>query len=183
MINKFLLALMLFSGFAVSSVHAQFEADTSENLNISELEELEWMMDTCYKILKRKRFSEMRIVYPSFKTYKKFIDKSMAGDQSDITQYTMYNYFWNRLRLQHTKLMKKALKSKLDWKTSTLDSIDFKHSYEEKTEFAYVTWYIKAKNKKYIIKATCLKMDNKWFVMDELKYIGVFRPKKAKQKK
>jgi hypothetical protein len=39
------------------------------------------------------------------------------------------------------------------------------------------------KNKKFKITATCLKMDDKWFIMDELKFAGIVVPPKTKKKK
>jgi hypothetical protein len=57
--------ILLLSLFCLSQValHAQEEADTSVNLNIKELEDLDWMMDTTFKVFKTKRFSNMQTVF------------------------------------------------------------------------------------------------------------------------
>jgi hypothetical protein len=178
--------ILLLSLFCLSQValHAQEEADTSVNLNIKELEDLDWMMDTTYKVFKTKRFSNMQTVFPSFKSYKAFISKSEAGKQTEYTQFAMYNAVWNSLRFQYTKTMKKAQDAKVEWKQTQLDTFYYEHSYYSGVEYAYVTWVIlTVKNKKFKITATCLKMDDKWFIMDELKFAGIVVPPKTKKKK
>lgn len=184
--KRFLLFNCLFWSLVFSSkTYAQIqEVDTFTNLNVVELEDLKWMMDTTFKIFKTQKFNDMKVVFPSFKTYKKFIKKSEAGKQTEYTQFAMYNSFWNKLRLQHSKLFKKLKKQRVDWQNTKLDSIDYEHSYYDSVEFAYVKWIIKVNNKKrYMIKATCIKMDDKWFVMDELIYAGIIIERKEKKKK
>ncbi len=184
--KRFLIFNALFWSFVFSSkTYAQIqEVDTFTNLNVVELEDLKWMMDTTFKIFKTQKFNAMKVVFPSFKTYKKFIKKSEAGKQTEYTQFAMYNSFWNKLRFQHIKLFKKLKKQRVDWQNTKLDSIDYEHSYYDSVEFAYVKWIIKVNNKKrYMIKATCIKMDDKWFVMDELIYSGIIIERKEKKKK
>lgn len=130
------------------------------------------------------RFSNMKVLYPSFKTYRRFIDTSAAGAQSDVTQYAMYNSFWNRLRIQYTRLQKKLYKAGVEWDKTNLDSFYIDTGGTGANEFVYIHWILKTnKKKKYHISALYLKMKGKWFLMDELKYEGMIVEKKKKPKK
>lgn len=166
-------------------VSAQEEGlDTTESKDCEMLKDLHWIKDSTYKIMKTHRFSNFRVLYPSFKTYRKFIDTSIAGTQSDITQYAMYNSFWNRLRLQYTKLMLKTDKAGIDWAKTVLDSFHIDTGAAGGNDYAYIHWVIKYNNKrKYHYSALFLKMQDKWFLMDELKFEGIIVEKKKKKKK
>ncbi len=177
--------LILFTAFLFfQNISAQEELDTSKQKEDVRLKDLHWIVDTTFRVFKTRRFSNLKVVYPSFKTYKRFIDTSEAGEQTEYTQYAMYNSFWNRLRLQFTKLIKKADKAGIDWEKTTLDSFYIDTGGIGKNEFAYVHWVVKYNNKrKYSISALYLKMKNKWYLMDELKFEGLIVEKKKKKGK
>jgi hypothetical protein len=179
---KFILCFIVLSNLI--QLKAQVEADSTLEINIPELEDLRFMMDTSFGVFKTKRFSNMQSVFPSFKVYKAYIKDSEGGKQSEYTQFAMYNYVWNNLRVKHSKMMKRANSARIDWKLTTLDSVDYKYSYYDGLEYAYVTWIINHnKKKKYIIKATCIKMEERWYIMDELVFVGALIVKKPKKKK
>lgn len=175
---------MIFLVLFFKNINAQEELDSANTRDCEKLKDLNWVVDSTYGIFKTMRFANLRTVYPSYKTFKKFIDTSAAGDQSEITQYAMYNRWWNGLRMQYTRMINKAYKAKIDWKKTTLDSFYLDTGGQGGNEFVYVYWIIQHnKKKKYLISALYLKMGNKWFMMDELKFVGVIVEKKKKKKK
>jgi hypothetical protein len=163
---------------------AQEEADTTNTKDCESLTNLIWIKDSTYKIFKSHRFNNFKVLYPSFKTYRKFIDTSVAGDQSDITQFAVYNGIWNNLRIQYTKLMNKTTKAGVEWSKTKLDSFYIDTGGIGGNEYAYVHWIINYNNKrKYHYSGLFLKMNDKWFLMDELKFVGLVVNKKKKKKK
>ncbi len=175
--------ILIFAVLFLTNISAQEEADSSRSRDSEHLKDLHWVIDSTYGIFKTMKFSNMKVIYPTYKTFKTFIDTSAAGDQGEITKYAMYNRWWNGLRLQYTKLIRKAWKAGIDWKKTTLDSIHIDTGGQGGNEYAYVQWIIKYNNKKkYLIKGLYLKMDGKWFMMDELKFMGVIVEKKKKKK-
>jgi hypothetical protein len=176
--------ILCFTLLFFQNASAQEEVDTSSNKDCEYLKDLIWIKDSGYKIMKSHRFSNFRVLYPSFKTYKKYIDTSVAGDQSDITKYSVYNTLWNRLRIQYTKLMNKSTKAGIEWSKTALDSFYIDTGGIGANEYAYVHWIIKYNNKRrYHYSALFLKMNDKWFLMDELKFEGIVIEKKKKKKK
>lgn len=170
--------------FLLSSVFAQDQLDSGTRKEDERLKDLIWVKDTSFGIFKSKRFANMKFIYPSFSTYRKFIDTSAAGSQSDVTQFAMYNSFWNRLRLQFNKMHKKAYKAGIEWEDTKLDSFHIDSGGENGQGFAYVQWIVKHKGRKrYIISALYLNMQGKWYLMDELKFVGLLPEKKKKKKK
>lgn len=169
----------------LTNISAQEELDSSGTRDVEQLKDLHWVVDTTYGIFKTARFPNMKTIYPTYRTFKLFIDTSAAGEQSEITKYAMYNRWWNGLRIQFTKMTRKVYKANIDWTKTTLDSFYIDSGGGNGTpEFAYVHWVIKHKGKKkYLIRALYLKMDEKWFMMDELKFMGVVVEKKKKKKK
>lgn len=178
--RKLLLPLCLF--FFVS-LSAQEQLDTNNHREPPQLKDLTWLMDSTYKAFKTLRFTSLRVMYPSFKTYRAFIDTSAAGQQSDITQYTMYNSFWNGIRIDHIKMMKKTSKANIIWGKTHLDSFYMDTGHDGSLMYARVTWVIGFNKKKFMVTALCLNMKGKWFLVDELKYKGfIVEPKKKKKK-
>jgi hypothetical protein len=177
--------ILMFAALFLTNISAQEELDSSATRDVEQLKDLNWVVDTTFRIFKTSRFPNLRTVYPGFKTFKKFIDTSAAGEQSEITKYTMYNRWWNGLRIQHAKMSRKVYKAGIDWTKTTLDSFYIDSGGGNgMAEFAYVHWVIKYNNKrKYLIRALYLKMDDKWFIMDELKFVGLIVEKKKKKKK
>jgi hypothetical protein len=176
--------ILIFIASFLTNISAQEELDSSVSRDCEQLKDLHWAVDSTYGIFKTMKFTNMKVVFPSYTTFKKFIDTSTAGEQSEITKYAMYNRWWNGLRFQYTKMIRKVWKSKVDWKKTTLDSFYIDTGGQGGNEFAYVYWIIKHNNKKkYLIKALYLKMSDKWFLMDELKFMGVIIEKKKKKKK
>jgi hypothetical protein len=177
--------ILMFAGMIFLNLNAQQEElDSTDTRESVHLKDLHWIVDSTYGIFKTMKFSNLRTVYPTYSTFKKFIDTSAAGQQSEITQYAMYNRWWNGLRIQYTKLINKAYKAKIDWKKTRLDSFYIDTGGQGGNEYAYVHWIIQYNNKKkYLMSALFLKMGDKWFMMDELKYEGVIVEKKKKKKK
>jgi hypothetical protein len=176
--------ILLFAVLFFKNISAQDELDSTDNREPEKLKDLHWVVDSTYGVFKTMRASNLKTMYPSFRTFKKFIDTSAAGDQSEITKFASYNRWWNGLKLQYTKMIKKAWKANIDWKKTTLDSFYIDTGGQGGNEFAYVHWVVKHKNrKKYLIRALYLKMGEKWFMMDELKFMGVIVEKKKKKVK
>jgi len=176
--------ILCFTLLFFSGLRAQEEADSSSTKDSEHLKDLIWIKDSAYRIMKTHRFSNFKVLFPSFKTYRKFIDTSVAGDQSNITQYTVYNSIYNRLRIQYAKLMNKSAKAGIEWSKTTLDSFSIDTSGIGGTEYAYIHWIIKYNNKRrYHYSGLFIKMQDKWFLMDELKFVGIVVEKKKKKKK
>ncbi len=176
--------ILIFSVLFFQNINAQEELDSTATKDCEMLKDLHWIVDSTYGVFKTRRFSNLKVMYPSFKTFRKFVDTSQAGQQTEITQYGEYNRFWNRLRIQFNKAIKKAYKAKIDWGKTTLDSFHIDSGGQGSNEFAYVSWIIKHnQKKKHLFMALFLKMGDKWFIMDELKYMGVIVEKKKKKKK
>ena len=166
------------------SASAQEELDSVAYKEDSRLQDLMWVKDSVYKVFKTRRYTNLKTFYPSFRTYRGFIDTSAAGEQSDITQFAMYNNFWNRLKLQFYKLIKKTDKAGIDWQKTTLDSFYIDSGMAGANPFAYVHWVIKYNGKKkYHISALFLQMHAYWFLMDELSFVGLVVDKKSKKVK
>lgn len=163
---------------------AQEELDTFDQKTCEKLDDLIWIKDSVYRAFKTSKFAGLRVFYPTFNTYKSFIDSSQAGQQSEITKYYMYNQVWNRLRLKHSKMMLKSKKAGIDWNKTTLDSFVIDTGVSGTVQYAYLNWFVKYNNKrKYHYKALFLCINNKWYLMDELKFIGLVVEKKKKKKK
>lgn len=175
-----LLALNL---LLIVNLSAQDQLDSNDHREPPQLKDLTWLMDSTYKAFKTLRFTSLRVMYPSFKTYRTFIDTSAAGHQSDITQFTMYNSFWNGIRIDHIKMMKKTSKANIIWGKTHLDSFYMDTGHDGGLTYARVTWVIGFNKKKFKVSALCLQMKEKWFLVDELKYGGYIEPKKKKKKK
>lgn len=182
--QKYLIFILTLAFFQTLS--AQEEAlDSNGQKEDIRLKDLHWIKDTAYGVFKTMKFSNLKVLYPSYKTYRKYIDTSVAGSQSDVTQFAMYNNFWNRLRIQYTKMINKAYKAGIEWDKTSLDSFKIDTGNSGGNEFAYVHWIIRYNNKRrYHFSALFLKMRNKWYLMDELKFVGLVpEPKKKKKKK
>lgn len=176
--------ILIVSLFFFTEVKAQEELDSGSRKEDSRLEDLMWVKDTAYKVFKTGKFANLKVMYPSFSTYRSFIDTSAAGDQSDITQYAMYNSFWNKLRIQFLKVQKKAGKAGIEWRETTLDSFYIDSGGESSIPYAYIHWVVKFKGKKkYLIRGLFINMNDKWFLMDELKFVGLIPEKKKKKVK
>lgn len=168
--------------FFLFSAQAQEELDSNGQKDDARLRDLIWVKDTAFGVIKSKRFSNLKILYPSFKLYRRFIDTSEAGAQSDITQFAMYNNFWNRLRLQFNKLHKKAWKAGIEWEQMKLDSFHIDSGGKDNEDYAYIRWIARFNGKKrYVFSALFLNIRGRWFLMDELKYEGLL-PEKKKRK-
>ncbi|MDI1235240.1 MAG: hypothetical protein PSX81_13240 [bacterium] len=161
------------------------EADTTFVNNTDSLKSLDWIADSAYGVFRTERFSSMRTFFHSYATYKEMIDTSMAGDQTEYTQFVMYNTRWNYLRIQFGRMIKKIHKQGIEWKYTELDTVYFKTGQDQGINYAYIHWVIKVKNKKkYTLSAVALEIKNNWYIMDELKYEGLVpEPKTAKGKK
>lgn len=176
--------ILCFSLLFFSIANAQEEADSTSTKDCEQLKDLIWIKDSTYKIIKTHRFSNFKVVFPSFKTYRRFIDTSVAGDQSTITQYSVYNGIYNSLRIQYMRLMNKSAKAGIEWSKTTLDSFYIDTGGVGGNEYAYIHWIIKYNNKRrYHYSGLYLKMNDKWFLMDELKFVGLVVEKKKKKKK
>ncbi len=167
----------------ISVAIGQNEADTTNNKTCDSLVNLQWVADSAYRSFRTEKFKPMRVFFPSYKVFKTFTDTSAAGKQSEYTRFLMYNSYWNTLRIQFTKTMKKCDKAGIKWEKTILDSTFLEKGKDKGLEFAYIHWIIKYNNKKrYLLKATCLKINKHWYIMDELKFIGLIKvPKKAKK--
>ncbi|MEZ4803985.1 MAG: hypothetical protein R2852_00460 [Bacteroidia bacterium] len=175
-----LVLTLLFS----NHIAAQEELDTNGQKDNIHLDDLIWIKDSTYGILKSLKFKNLKTLYPSFRTYKNYIDTSYAGSQSDVTKFAMYNNFWNNLRLQYYKIHKKTRKAGIDWAKTTLDSFSLDTGGIGSHEYVYLHLIIKHKERKrYILSALFLKMEDKWFLMDELKYEGILVDKKKRKKR
>lgn len=169
--------------FLIADLRAQEQLDSNDHHEPSQLKDLNWLMDSTYKAFKTLRFTSLRVMYPSFKTYRTFIDTSAAGKQSDITQYAMYNSFWNALRIDHIKMMKKTSKANVFWSKTHLDSTHIDTGYDGSLMYARVSWIVGFNKKKFVVTAFVLQMKGKWFLVDDLKYRGfIVEPKKKKKK-
>lgn len=181
--QKYLLIFVFFVG--IDTVWCQNEADSGFIKEIEELKSLEWVVDSSFKAIKTTNFGALKTFYPSFATYKKFIDTSLAGEQSDFTKYGSYNTIWNKHRIKHYKLMKKMKKLGVKMPLTSLDSFYLEKGKSEGVEFAYIYWIFNYnKKKQHIISAVSLKINEHWYILDELKYVGIFiDPKKQKRVK
>lgn len=176
--------ILLIGCFSFLPAFAQEEIDTTDSKDCQQLVDLIWIKDSAYGIFKTHRVSNLRILYPSFRTYKAYIDTSVAGSQSEITKFTMYNSFWNGLRFDFLKLQNKTQKAGVDWEKTVLDSFFIDTGYAGGPEYAYVHWIVKYnKKRKYHYSALFIKMKDKWFLLDELKFVGMVVEKKKKKKK
>lgn len=177
----FLFILIVFLSFRLHAQEAN-EADTSNSKDCDSLVSLEWLSDSAYGVFRTEKFPGMKTFFLSFKTYRTLIDTSQAGDQSETTQFVMYNTQWNYLRIQFTKMMKKIHSQGIRWDKTTLDSVYYEKGVDHGLNFAYIYWVIKYNNRKsYILSAVAVQYDKKWFLMDELRYGGVV-PEKKKPK-
>jgi hypothetical protein len=159
------------------------EADTTISKDCDSLRNIEWLVDSAYGAFRTEKFGNMRTFFHSYKTYKGLIDTSLAGEQSEATQFVMYNTRWNYLRIQYTKMIKKIHGAGIKWEKTVLDSFYLQRGVEHGYNFAYIYWVIKYNNKRsYILSAVAVQIDEKWFIMDELRYGGVV-PEKKKLKK
>jgi hypothetical protein len=174
--------ILIFAVSFLTTISAQEELDSSDNRESEHLIDIKWVADTTFGVFRSMRFSNMRVVYPSFRTFKKFIDTSAAGKQSEITQYTMYNMYWNSLRLKYTKVINKMWKSGVEWKQTSLDSFYLDSGGMDGDQFVYMYWVIRYKKKRHLVGAVFVKMSGKWYLMDELKYYGLVVEKKKKKK-
>lgn len=161
------------------------EADTSYVNTTDSLVSLDWVADSLFGVFKTERFGSMRTFFHSYSTYKEMIDTSMAGEQTQYTQFVMYNTRWNYLRIQFARMLKKIHKQGIEWKDTKLDTVYFKTGMDQGVNYAYIHWVIKVKNKKkYTLSAVALQIKDKWYIMDELKYEGLVpEPKTQKGKK
>jgi hypothetical protein len=174
--------ILIFAVSFLTTISAQDELDSSDNRESEHLTDLKWVADTTFGVFKSMSFSNMRVVYPSYRTFKKFIDTSAAGKQSEVTQYTMYNVYWNSLRVKYTKVINKMWKSGVEWKQAKLDSFYIDSGGMDGSTFVYLNWVIRYKKKQHLVRAVFIKMNKKWFMMDELKYEGIVVEKKKKKK-
>lgn len=182
--KHFLFLIFLFS--LTQNGNAQVtEADTTFVNTTDSLVSLNWVADSLYGVFRTERFSSMRTFFHSYSTYKEMIDTSMAGEQTQYTQFVMYNTRWSYLRIQFARMIKKIHKQGIEWKDTKLDTVYFKTGKDQGVNYAYIHWVIKVKNKKkYTLSAVALQIKDKWYIMDELKYEGLVpEPKTAKGKK
>ena len=180
--QKYLFLILICFNYNI--VNAQNEADTTNNSKCDSLASLQWVADSAFMSFKTEKFKTMRVFFPSYKEFKTFTDTSQAGKQSEYTRFLMYNSYWNTLRIQFAKTMKKCNKAGIKWDKTTLDSTFLEKGKDKGLEFAYIYWIIKYNNKKrYLLKATSLKINGSWYILDELQYIGILKlPKKPKKK-
>jgi hypothetical protein len=180
LMQKYFFLLLSFSFFL--GLSAQEELDSTTYKEDSRLKDLIWIKDSVYKVFKTRRYTNLKTFYPSFRSYRDFIDTSAAGDQSDITQFAMYNNFWNRIKLQFYKLIKKTDKAGIDWQKTSLDSFYIDSGVAGGNGYVYVHWIVKYNGKKkHHVSALFLQMHEYWFLMDELRYGGVVVEKKKKK--
>lgn len=180
--QKYLILILCLSIFPI--LHAQEEIDTTDQKTCEHLDDLIWIKDSSYKAFKTYKFSSLRVFYTTYSTYKSLIDSTQAGKQSEITKYYMYNQVWNGLRYQHTKMMVKSKKAGIDWNKTVLDSFYIDSGISGTVQYAYVNWFVKYNNKrKYHYRALFLCINHNWYIMDELKFIGLVVEKKKKKKK
>jgi hypothetical protein len=176
------LLFFLFSILFSFQLHAQEnEADTTSSSDADSLVNIKWLVDSAYGAFRTEKFTNMKTFYYSYKTYKKLIDTSQAGEQSATTQFMMYNTRWNYLRIQYTKMIKKIHKAGIKWNKTVLDSFYLEEGTDHGLNYAYIYWVIKYNKKRYIITAVAVQVDEKWFIMDELRYGGVVPEKKKKK--
>ncbi len=179
--------LFLFLVFSSSAIFAQqLEADTTDNKgrDSDSLKNIIWVVDSAYGAFRTEKFINIRPFFQSYKSYKGLIDTSQAGKQSEVTQFLMYNARWNNLRIQHTKMIKKLHNLNVKWENTVLDSFYLEKGNDHGYDFAYIYWVLKVKKKKsYILSAVAVKVTEKWYIMDELKYVGMVREIKKPKKK
>lgn len=182
---KHFLFLIVLIIFTQNSRAQTTEADTTYVNTTDSLKSLDWLADSAYGVFRTERFGSMRTFFYSYSTYKEMIDTSMAGDQTEYTQFVLYNTRWNYLRIQFARMIKKIHKQGIEWQDTKLDTVYFKKGKDQGVEYAYIHWVIKVKNKKkYTLSAVALQVKEKWYILDELNYEGlVTEPKTAKGKK
>ncbi|MES2618918.1 MAG: hypothetical protein V4613_13660 [Bacteroidota bacterium] len=164
--------------------YAQNEADTSVSKDCDSLKSINWLADSAYRSFRTERFSSLRTFYHSYQTYKLLIDTSIAGGQTEYTKFLMYQTRWNYLRIQYTKMIKKIHNAGIKWEKTVLDSVYFERGVDHGLRFAYVYWVIKYNGKrKHILSAVTVEINDKWYIMDELKYVGIVPEVKKKKKK
>jgi hypothetical protein len=176
--------ILIFVSLFFQNLQAQEELDSNGQREDARLKDLIWIKDTAFRIFKTRRFTNFKVLFPSYKTYRRFIDTSKAGAQSDVTQFAMYNNFWNSLRVQYVKFGKKSDKAGIEWAKTTLDSFWIDTGGIGYNEYAYVHWIVKYDGKrKYHLSGLFLSMKNKWYLMDELNFVGLVVQKKRKKVK
>ncbi len=174
----FCISLNLFS-------QSKNEVDTFRLDEAPQLNSIEWVSDSFFKSIKTFDFSNLKVFFPTFKTYKNIVKSSKGGDQTEYTQFLIYNSVWNKLRIQHQKLKKKFKALDIKPNKLKLDSFYFEKGKHQGLEFCYIYWiFTGKKDKQHIICALAIKHDHNWYIMDELKYVGIFiDPKKQKRVK
>ncbi|MBC7425121.1 MAG: hypothetical protein H7321_01195 [Bacteroidia bacterium] len=159
---------------------AQAPALDTAQLQVNDsLKNIFWLADSSFRAFKVGSFEALKPFFPPFRVYRKYIDTSDAGDQSNYTQFLKYQSLGYNLRSQHKKLLKSAKKTKLKLNKLTYDRAICEIDSADGFVFAYVSLIgIKTEKRKIKIGYVAVRMFYHWYMLDELKIESFSEEKK-----
>lgn len=151
-------------------------AQAAEEENLDTVQQKAWgitssfdLGDTAWLALQQKTNAQFMSLVPTIAVIKVSFDSLEIKNNPQIIRLK-YNYIYYNVSKQLKSVQLKAKKNKIKFKTCELVKIETKEGADEKgNPFAYITLHIKKMKREFTIKFVALKLNENWYIADELK--------------
>ncbi len=147
--------------------------DTSK-YNCILYKELPALCDTFYKAMVQLDFENLKPFVPDVKFLKETFDTLDIDFRNDQVLYKQ-QMILRGLQRDHRKILKTILKLDINFKKLIRTELDYDYGKDEKgNHYCYVTQYYQRRKHNYSMSFIAIKLNNYWFVGDDLKF-GVIK--------
>ncbi len=167
---------ILILGILMACLQIVSLAQAAEEENLDTVQQKAWgitssfdLGDTAWLALQQKTNAQFMSLVPTIAVIKVSFDSLEIKNNPQIIRLK-YNYIYYNVSKQLKSVQLKAKKNKIKFKTCELVKIETKEGADEKgNPFAYITLHIKKMKREFTIKFVALKLNENWYIADELK--------------
>jgi hypothetical protein len=167
---------ILLLGILMTCLQMVSLAQAAEEENLDTVQQKVWgitssfdLGDTAWLALQQKTNAQFMSLVPTLAVIKVTFDSLEIKNNPQIIRLK-YNYIYYNVSKQLKSVQLKAKKNKIKFKTCELVKIETKEGADEKgNPFAYITLHIKKMKREFTIKFVALKLNENWYIADELK--------------
>ena len=128
------------------------------------------LCDTFYKAMVQLNFENLKPFVPDVKFLKETFDTLDIDFRNDQVLYRQQMIF-RGLQRDHRKILKTIAKLDINLKKLIRTELHYDYGKDEKgNQYCYVTQYYQRRKHNYSISFIAIKLNNYWFIGDDLKF-------------